>query len=143
MSQRIKGQEVEIILVVNGVAKTTLTAVRSFEFAYQQEIKSEGYLGETTNRKDAIFNGIRGRCEYHFDSPDILGLAVQIIDKARRRTPGVQINVKATLSFPSGRRTRVIIPNAEFGEIPFNFASRADYGTVGLDFEASEAQAIS
>ena len=74
MAQRIKGQEVELMLVVNGVAKTTLTAVRSFEMSWQQEIKSEGYLGETTNHKDSVFNGIRESMEYNFDNPDILQL---------------------------------------------------------------------
>ena len=143
MAQRIKGQEVELMLVVNGVAKTTLTAVRSFEMSWQQEIKSEGYLGETTNRKDSVFNGIRGSMEYNFDSPDILQLIGQIVDKSRRRTPGLQINVKATLSFPSGVRTRIVIPNCEFGEIPLNFSGRTEYGTIRLDFEAENATPIS
>jgi hypothetical protein len=66
----------------------------------------------------------------------------RIVDKARRRTPGTKINVKATLNFPNGERPRVVIPDVEFGELPLNFGSRSDYGAVTLDFEASEAQVI-
>lgn len=142
MSARLRGQEVEVLLVVNGVTQTTITDVRSFEFEFQTEIQSEGYLGETTNRRDSIFNGVRGRMELHFENADVFNLAKSIVDKARRRTPGVKINVKATLNFPNGDRPRVIIPDAEFGAIPFAFGSRTDYGTVGLDFEAAEANVI-
>ena len=68
MAQRIKGQEVETLIVVDGAPRDTITDIRSFEFAFQTEIMSEGYLGETTERKDSIFKGIRGRLELHFET---------------------------------------------------------------------------
>ena len=141
-NQRIKGQEVEVALVINNRAVTTVTAVRSFSFTFKQEIKEEGYLGETTNRYDSIFNGIEGELEFHQSEPDVFTTIQAIVDKARRRTPGVQINVKATLNFPVGTRRRVMIPNVEFGAIPVNFGSRADYGASTLSFGASEAQVL-
>jgi hypothetical protein len=142
MSQRIKGQEVEVMLVVDSAPQDTITDVRSFELAFQTEILREGYLGETTDRRDSIFKGVRGRMELHIENADIFKLFTSIIDKARRRTPGTKINVKATLNFPNGERPRVVIPDVEFGELPLNFGSRSDYGAVTLDFEASEAQVI-
>lgn len=143
MSQRIKGQEVEVLLVVDGSPQDTITDVKSFEIGFQLDILSEGYLGETTDRKDSIFKGVRGNMELHFENPDVFKLFTAIVNKARRRTPGTKINIKSTLNFPGGQRPRVVIPNVEFGEIPVTFGSRADYGTVKLDFEASEAQLIS
>lgn len=143
MSQRIKGQEVEVLVIAQGVVQSTLTAVKSFSFTFQQEIKAEGYLGETTNRKDAIFNGIAGEMEYNFTDRDIFTLIGTITDKAQRRTAGIVINVKATMNFPDGTRARVIIPDVEFGEIPVNFASRSDYGAVRMPFEAANARVIS
>lgn len=142
MSQRIKGQEVEVIMVVNGLPKDTITTIRSFEFAFQTEVLKEGYLGETTDRRDSIFRGVRGRMELHIENSDIFTLLTDIVDKARRRTPGTRINVKASLNFPNGQRSRLLIPDVEFGEIPFNFGSRSDYGAVTLEFEASEASII-
>ncbi len=140
--QRIKGQEVEVLLIVDGVVQDTITDVRSFEVAAKLEVKEEGYLGEKTNRYDEIFNGMRGRLELHFENRDVFDLLTSIIDRAKRRTPGTQINIKATLNFPNGDRPRVLVANAFFGEVPFNFATRGDYGTVGLDFQAEDVQVI-
>lgn len=126
-------------MVANGVPQTSITDVRSFDFEFQTEIQSEGYLGETTNRKDSIFNGIRGSMELHYENQEIFNLVKSIVDKARRRTPGSKINIKTTLNFPNGDRPRVLIPDVEFGPVPFSFGSRTDYGTVRLDYEASEA----
>ncbi len=119
-------------------AESGQRTLRSFEVAAKLEIKEEGYLGEKTNRYDEIFNGVRGRLELHFENQDVFSLMTSIIDRAKRRTPGVQINVKATLNFPNGERPRILISNASFGELPFNFPSRGDYGTAGLEFQAED-----
>lgn len=141
--QRIKGQEVEVIIIVDGEAQDTITDVRSFEIAVKTELKEEGYLGEKTNRYDEIFNGIRGRMELHFENQDIFDLFTSVKDRAKRRTPGTQINLKATLNFPNGERPRVFIPNVFFGEMPMNFGGRGDYGTVGLEFSAEDFDNLS
>lgn len=141
-SPRIKGQEIEVLLILNGVLQDTITDVRSFEVAAKLETKEEGYLGEKTNRYDEIFNGVRGRMELHFENKDVFDLIESIIDRAKRRTPGTQINIKATLNFPNGDRPRVIISDAFFGEIPISFGSRGDYGTVSLDFQAEDVNII-
>lgn len=142
MAQRIKGQEVEAILVVNGAPQLTTTDIKSFELTLQLEILSEGYLGETTDRKDSVFKGIAGSLELHVENQEFLKLFQTIVDKARRRTPGTRINLKATLNFPNGDRPRVLIPDVEFGELPLNFGSRTDYGAITLSFEASNMQVL-
>lgn len=138
MGQRIKGQEVEVLLIVNSAPKTNITTIKSFEVVLDNEIISEGYLGETTERKDAIFKGVSGNMELHFDNQEIMKVFQTIVDKARRRTPGTKINIKATLNFPGGQRPRVLIPDVEFGALPMGFGSRSDYGNVKLDFAASD-----
>lgn len=140
MGQRIKGQEVEVLVVVNGAPKTNMTSIRSFEVTLNTEVMSEGYLGETTERKDSIFKGISGRIELHFDNQEVMKVYQAIVDKARRRTPGVKINIKATLNFPGGQRPRVMLPDVEFGPMPLNFSSRSEYGSATLDFEGSDMQ---
>jgi hypothetical protein len=142
MAQRIKGQEVEVLFIIDGEVQDSLVDVRSFEVAAKLEMKEEGYLGEKTNRYDEIFSGMRGRMELHFESEDVFGVFQSIIDRAKRRTPGTQINIKATLNFPNGERPRVLIPDAFFGEIPINFGSRADYGAISLDFQASDFKVL-
>lgn len=138
MAQRLRGDTVEVMLIVNGVPQTTITAIRDFSVIAQMEVLSEGYLGETTERKDSIYKGISGKMSVNPDTQDILKLQAALIDKARRRTPGTKINIKATLNFPNGQRPRVLIQDAEFGEFPFDIGSRKDYAKVDLTFEASE-----
>lgn len=140
---RIKGQEVEIIIVSGSTPLETITDVKSFEMAAQLEILREGYLGETTDRRDEIYRGVRGRLELNFENDDILALMRQVVDRARRREAGLKINIKATLVFGNGDRPRVTIPNVFFGEIPMSFASRGDYGSITLDFEAEDFSIIS
>ena len=142
MAQRIKGQEVEVVVVLNGEPQANLFAIRSFEIEEQLEIQSEGYLGETTNRRDSIYNGVRGRLEAHTETPEWLGFSEALKAKAQRREPGSVINIKGTLNYPSGEQGRFVIPDAEFGAVPMNFGSRSDYGTLTLEFEAAQLQRI-
>ena len=67
----------------------------------------------------------------------------KILDRAKRRTPGAIVNIKATLNFPNGDRPRVIINDVFFGELPINFGGRGDYGTFSVTFAASDANVIS
>lgn len=140
--QRIKGQEVSLMLIVGGEVQSTITDFRHFEVEFQTEIQKEGYLGETTDRRDEIFHGVRGKMELHYENQDVLKLTQAIIDRAQRRQPGLQINLRATLNFPNGQNPKVSIPNIYFGPQPYNFASRSDYGTLALDFEAASARII-
>lgn len=142
MAGRIKGQEVEAIIIVDGKPQRNITTIRSFEFAWKLEVSAEGYLGESTDRRDAVFKGISGRMELHIENAEIFTFLAKVVDRARDRSAGLRVNIKATLRFPNGDRPRVIIPDVEFGEIPFNFGSRTDFGTVSLDFEASEANVV-
>lgn len=142
MSQRIKGQEVAVILVVNGTPQDTITDVVNFEFTYQFELKKQGYLGETTDRRDEVFMGIAARMELHFENQDIFVLVQAVQDRAQRREPGTQINIKATLNFPNGDRPRVLVPNVFFGNLPIHFPGRTEYGTTTLEMEASSAKTI-
>ena len=140
--QRIKGQETEVIFIANGEPQDNLTAVRSFEVAAQMEILREGYLGETTDRRDDVYRGIRGRMEIHLENQSILNFWRTIIDRARRREPGIRINVKSTLFFPNGQRPLIILPDVFFGELPMTFPDRASYLTSTFDFEADDFQLI-
>lgn len=134
--QRIKGQETEVLFIANGVPQDNLTAVRSFEIAAQMEILREGYLGETTDRRDDVFRGIRGRMEIHLENESILNLWTTIVDRARRREPNIRINVKSVLQFPNGQRPIIVLPDVFFGELPMTFPDRGSYLTSTFDFEA-------
>lgn len=142
MAQRIKGQEVEIVTMVDGAPRENFNLCKSVDFTHQTEILQEGYIGETTDRFDTIFKGVRGKLDFHFDSPEPFNIIRIIVDKARRRNAGTRVNIKATLNFPSGKRARVIFRDVEFGNLPINFGDRSAYGSFSLDFACSDAQAL-
>lgn len=133
---RIKGQETSLIFVVGGEPINELAEVRSFDITGILEIITEGYLGETSDRRDEIFRGTRGSMEIHVSSRKSVELMLQIIDRAARRDPDLVINAKTTLQFPTGDRLRILVPNIFFGEIPLGFASRGDYGTTSFSWES-------
>jgi len=141
-SQRIKGQEVELQLVIDGTVQDTVTSFSSFEISAELEKLEESYLGEKTNRFDEIFNGISGSLDFHSENKSVFNIMQSIIDRAKRRTPGTQINLKATLNYPNGDRPRILLQDVYFGAIPLNFGSRSDYGSVSLDFSCSDIKVL-
>lgn len=142
IAQRIKGQETEVSVVRNGRVDRAITAIQSFEMTVQLETLDEGYLGETTNRKDEIYKGVSGTIELHLETADVFALELQVVDRARRRTPGVKINIKTTLRYPNGDRVRVLIPDIFIGSPSLRAGSRQDYLSKRLEFVASDYQII-
>jgi hypothetical protein len=139
---RILGQNIVMEVIEGGVPVFAIDSVRSGEVTFQLETLTEGYLGESTDRKDEIFRGVSGRLELHFGTAELLQFAVRLIERAAKREPGVRINVKMTLQFPNGERARILVRNVFFGNIPVGFGSRTDYGSVSLDFESGDRPSV-
>lgn len=141
-AQRIKGQEVAIEVLVNGVQQATFSDVRSFSVTPRLEKKEEGYLGELTNRYDEIFNGVDFDLEVNFHDEGVLTFVSQVVERASRRVPGTVINIKARLNFPGGGSPKVVMQDCFFAEMPVNFGSRSDYGTFKLSGSCSNWKII-
>mgnify|MGYP000267012472 FL=1 len=141
-SQRVLGQNVSVIIIQDSDILDEVNCVRSFGFTYELEIKDEGYIGETTNRKDSVFKGIKLDMELHTNNTKVFSLIQSAVDKARRRTPGTRINIKATISYPNGQQARVTFRDVEFGAFPVNASNRTDYVTIKLDAACSDAMAV-
>ena len=141
MAQRIKGQEVRVVFTSPAGTETSLTDITSFEVEPQMEILSEGYLGETTERKDDIFKGVHGRMELHLESQDYFRFVQRIIDRSQRRSPADgRFNVIATLSFPNGQRPRVLLEDVYFGAPPISVGGREEYVSATVEFECSSVR---
>lgn len=128
----IKGQDVEVLVVAGGQVQSQLTDIQSFDFTQETATLEENYLGEKAARYDDIYNGFSFSMDLHNSNPGLLSLLQVIQERAQRRTPLVQINVKATLSFPSGVRVRVILNDVFFDAAGLAFGGRAEYGTTAL-----------
>lgn len=140
--QRIKGQEVEVLLVVDGEVQSSLQDVQSFELMLQFETLEEGYLGEKNNRYDEVYKGVTGAIEMHNSSPDLFTFFEAIKNRAQRQSPGTVVNVKATMNYPSGDRKRAILQDVFFDPMGLSFGGRTEYGTTKLDFKGSEYRTL-
>lgn len=141
-SYRLRGQEVSVQVVKDGALLADITDVKSFEVEFQLEVMSEGYVGEFTDRRDDIFKGITGKIELHIENGAPFDLINEIVLRAQRRVAAAQFNVQSTVSLANGQRKRLIINDLFFGSVPFNVASRTDYVTYSLSFEAGEGKFI-
>jgi len=139
--QRIKGQEVSILVLKDGEIQQ-FTDIQSFDFTQEMETTEEGYLGEKANRYDDMYKGYSFNIEMHNSSPELFSFLEVLKDRAQRRTPGVVINIKATLNYPSGERARVILNDAFFDSSGINFGGRDQYGSTTIPGKGSEFRVI-
>lgn len=126
------------MIVRDGSLEDTLTDVRNFSAELELEIKSEGYLGEKTNRKDEIYNGVKFDMELHVHSQDFLRFVIGILDRAKRNTPDIKVNISGVFAMPNGETPTFLIPDAKFGAIPINAGSRGDFVSVKLSGEGDD-----
>lgn len=132
-AQRIKGQEVSIIITRDGDLESELTDIENFNGILDLEVKSQGYLSEKTNRKDEVFNGVKFDFEMNAHSADFFDFQAAIIDRAKRNTPDVVFNIAGVFSFPSGEVRKMIYPDCKFGPMPIQVPGRGEY--VKMKFE--------
>lgn len=128
MGQRVKGQEVEVRIAVDGVDQATLTDIRNFEVTPKFEKLEEQYLGNQTKRYDEIFHGVDFKMDMHFSSAKMFEFIKSVIDRAQRRTPGTTVNIRAKLNFSDGATPIIQLNNCFFDDMPINFGGRSEYG---------------
>jgi hypothetical protein len=140
--QRAKGQDSQMIMVLNGAPQATITDIVSAEITWMFQMKQQGYNGETSDRYDEVFLGMSGKLELHLENQQIFNLIKAVQDRAQRRLPGNVINLKTTLNFPNGDRPRILIPALYFGNMPMSFPGRTEYIVLPLEFNAAQAVTI-
>jgi hypothetical protein len=133
-SQRLKGQEVTILLVRDGQLEAELFDIMNFNAEMMLEQIAQGYLGEKTERHDEIYKGMKGDFEMHTHSQEWLPFATAIIDRAKRNTPDIVFNITAVLNYPNGQTPSILFPDVKFGALPMNIGSRGEYKKIKIDF---------
>lgn len=135
---RLRGQEVEVRILRDGVPEATITSIASFEETFKLEKKEDGFLGEVTNRYDHIFNGIDGKLEFQVNSNDWMLFQNAIKLQAQRKQPGTVINMIRTDYYASGQTSIITYGDCKFGPQPTSVAGRGEFVKVSLDFSASD-----
>jgi hypothetical protein len=141
---RIRGQEVSIRISRNANVESTITAVKDFTVQLDMATLDEGYLGETTMRKDDIFNGVSGSFTIDHESQDILVFMDFIKQRAQRRIPVNQSRANATgrFTFPNGDVPRLLIPDMKFDAIPISVPGRNAYVNSSFSYKAEDVRFI-
>lgn len=143
VQQRIKGQETVVTILSDGEFQARIDSIASAEITFELEVLEEGYLGETSNRYDSIFNGMSLSLSGHLTNRQFIQLSQAIVNRAQRRTgAAARIDVGLTLAFPGGDLVTLAIPDVQFGPIPFNDSSRSDYVEFTLEGSSSEFEII-
>lgn len=136
--QRLKGQEVRIVVNLNGATLSTIDSVGSFGDTTEFEIKSDGFLGEPVNRFDEILNGYGGDFEIQVTTSLWIVLQQAVRDRATRVQPGYVFNVIRTELFPSGDSLIITYVDVHWGEQPTTIGGRGEYVKIKASFKCSE-----
>lgn len=136
--QRIKGQEVSVKVIEDGVLLTSIDSISTFNDAVSLELKESGYLGEFVNRFDEILNGFGGDFEFNVTTSAWNLLVESIIARAKRERPNVVFNVVRVDLYPNGESAIYTYRNVFWGEIPTNVAGRGEYVKPRMQFKCSE-----
>lgn len=136
---RIRGQETIITILRDGDLQARIDSISDSEISFDLEIQEEGYLGETSNRFDTIFNGMTLRLTGHLTNRQFIDLSNAIVEKAQRRAgASVRFDIATTLVFPGGDLVNIGVPDVQFGAIPLTTGGREEYVNWTLEGKASE-----
>jgi hypothetical protein len=126
---RLRGQETSIIITRGGVVENTLTAIHEFNAELSSEIIEASYLGQKTKLHDDIFNGVKGDFAFHTYSEDWLFFAQAIIDRQKRNTPDLVINITTVLFYggDDSATPQLFFPDCKFGPLAISVANREAY----------------
>lgn len=140
---RLLGRDVQIRLALGGVPLSTITAVKNFTWNINHRVLTEGFLGETGNRKDGIYDDVSGSFQIHPESPDAFVLAKAIADKTISRSASeLQVSITMRCTFPSGKTAKVFIGEVEFAPTTVNVGGRDAYVEMNFSWEAEKFTVI-
>jgi hypothetical protein len=137
-SQRIKGQEVSLLMTQDGNLISDAIDVQQFEHNVEFEILEQGYLGEKGNRTDEVFNKVSGSFQLHIHEQTWFKIQSAIKDRAQRITPDTVFNLTEVFVFPNGQTPTVTFPDIKFGKQATTVSSRKDYVVVKCEFACDD-----
>lgn len=138
---RIKGQEVTIIVSVDGEIREEISEVTKFSEEDVYEIISKGYLGQLSEEKDMIFKGTKGSIDLDISSQKLLAFRNLVREKAQRIKPDLEFTISIVLSFANGDTPTINYRGCAFGGFPLEIADRVQYVKCTINFECSGGDA--
>lgn len=138
MAQRIKGQEVQVLIISGGTLQARIQEIANSEITFELEILEEGYLGRKSNDFDMIFNGMTVKMECHMSNDQAIQFTSAIVDRAARRTgEGARIDVVHVFQFDNGQFVTITVPDLQFQSVPIGNGGRGEYVTISFEAKSS------
>lgn len=136
--QRIKGQEVFIIMSIDNKVDDKVGPFTDMTVTLRKEIIEGEYLGQTTTFFDDVFKGCMIELTYHMRSARMLKIIDRDIKRARYLSGGlVRLDISAQMAFPG-----LVVPytflDVRLDEHPISVADRKSYVEGKLKAYASE-----
>lgn len=140
---RIRGQEITISILVDGVLQTRIDSIQSCDLEFEMNLMQEGYLGETFDRVDSVYNVISIKLSGHMNSQAYLELCDAIVARAQNRAgAAIQFDIVGSFRFANGDFPSIAIPDVHFDTMPLQIGGRGEHVTFSLDGKASSYQVI-
>ena len=142
---RSKGQDVRVTFTSpdGTVDSINESGVKSAGIEFKMKILDEGYLGETTNRKDDSFEGVSGQLEAHLAKPAYFAFVNAVTARAQRRSAAEGVfNMLMSITMGTGVRARIVVEDVFFGPLPVDVGARDEFVSVKLQFEAASGRFI-
>jgi hypothetical protein len=137
-NKRLKGQETQIQVLQDGTLVGAINAVMSFNDTAKFEKKEDGFLGETTNRYDEVFNGYDGGAEMQVSEQGWINFQQAVKARAKRETPNTIFNIVTVDFYANGDSPSRIYPDVSWGPMPKTVGGRGEFVTVSLDFSCGD-----
>ena len=136
--QRLKGQEVFLICVVDGKANDKIGPFLDLDVTLRKEVLEGEYLGETTTYFDSVFRGCQLSAKAHMRGATWLKIINQDILRARHASGAlVRFDLVAQIVFPG-----LVLPwtfgDITFGDHKVTVSDRKSYVEGALDMYCSE-----
>ena len=140
MATRIKGQDVLVQVLLDGVPKIVAgSPIRNFEITPKFSKLEEQYLGDPSKRYDEIFDGVDFKMDMNFEDAGVIELVEAIRNRAigQQLANKVTINIQAKLLFSNGQTPIIVLQDCYFENLPITFGGREQYGQFTLSGSCS------
>ncbi len=143
MSLRLKGLECTLRFTGPDGGEDSLVKIKDFEITAKGEILKEDYTGAVSPEFDSVDDGIELKFTVHHNDPEVLDFFVRVREKRMRRADAAgKFSAVAILRWPSGRTRKILVPDIEFGDLPFKVGGRKTYTESGVSGNASNYKII-
>jgi len=132
MSQRVRGQEATLQVIVDGDLKSgSFTQIANFNLTPRTEIMETPFLGEVEDDLDIAHHGFDFDFEIHHQDSKAYALLTTIVEREQQRLPHPNVNLVMTIAYRSIAEPALtfVLEKAFFKMDSYGFGGRKEYVT--------------